>query len=99
MNIEIPKITDWSGDWMKPGAPGWFQPTQDGEKLKPVILCNCGRMCGIALHHVHPDGSVTNSFYHKRGMNFAIGEEPDGCEWHVFLKLKDYDGGEFLPRT
>lgn len=92
---EIPKITD---DFHhRPGDPGWFQPTQDDKKLKPCIRCNCGAFCGIGLHHVHTDGTVTASFYHKRGTNYSVGESNEGCEWHVFLKLKDYDGGEFKP--
>jgi hypothetical protein len=93
---EIPKITEFHH---REGDPGWFQPTQDGNLLKPVIRCNCGNYCGIGLHHVHADGTVTASFYHKNGTNYAIGESPEGCEWHVFLKLKDYAGGEFLPRS
>jgi hypothetical protein len=102
MATEIPKLTEYGH---QAGSPGWFQPTQ-GEwigdehvihKLKPVIRCNCGNFCGIGLHHVHPDGTVTASFYHKKGTNYAIGESEEGCEWHVWLKLLDYDGGEFLP--
>lgn len=102
MNIEIPKIegSEFGNDTGTPGRPGWIQPeTNDGVPLKPIIRCNCGLWCGIALHHVHADGTVTASFYHKRGTNYAIGESPDGCEWHVFLKLKNYDGGDFPPRT
>lgn len=100
--IEIPKLVDDFGH--EEGQPGWFQPVQQQEdgtwkSLKPVIRCNCGRFCGIGLHHVHADGTVTASFYHKRGTNYAIGESPEGCEWHVFLKLKDYNGGEFPPRS
>jgi len=93
--VEIPKITDFHNE---PNDPGWFCPkTKDGQVLKPVIRCNCGNFCGIGLHHVHADGSVTASFYHKKGTDFKIGESPEGCEWHVYLKLKDYDQGEFLP--
>ena len=96
--IEIPHITTRIDD-TTPGNPGWGSVTDTrGNKLKPIIRCNCGRWCGIGLHHVHADGTVTASFYHKRGTNYAIGEDPDGCEWHVFLKLKDYDQGEFPPR-
>lgn len=100
---EIPKIIE--GFDYQPGHPGWFQQTQ-GEwiggkyiihRLKPVIRCNCGNFCGIGLHHVHQDGTVTGSFHHKKGTNYAVGESDEGCEWHVWLKLKDYDGGEFLP--
>jgi hypothetical protein len=84
---EIPK-----GDYDSP-APCWLPIVDtDGNKLKPVIKCKCGQMCGIRLHHVHADGRVTNSFWHYWA------ERPnDGCGWHVWLKLLDYDQGEFLP--
>ena len=62
------------------------------ENVKPTIRCKCGKYCGIGLHHVHADGRVTASFYHRKD-----GDNPDGCDWHVFLKLLDYDQGEFLP--
>jgi len=50
---------------------------------------------GIRLHHVHKDGTVTASFFHTKGP--VKGSDPDGCEWHVFLKLKDWIGLEFPP--
>lgn len=95
--IEIPKIVDFSEGSHDSNKPGWFQPQRDGVKLKPVIRCNCGNYCGIGLHHVHADGTVTASFFHAQGTNYAIGESAEGCGWHVHLKLLDYDGGEFLP--
>jgi hypothetical protein len=94
VNLEIPKLTEFGH---QENAPGWFQPAQEGQSLKPVIRCNCGQFCGLALHHVHADGMVTASFYHKRGTNYAVGESLEGCEWHVFLTLKDYAGGDFPP--
>lgn len=95
--IEIPKITD-TDFHHKPNHAGWVCPVdKDGKRLKPIIRCNCGVWCGIGLHHVHTDGTVTASFFHSKGTNYAIGESPEGCGWHVFLKLKDYDAGEFLP--
>ena len=100
MNVEIPKIAD--GDYGHgpeyAGRPAWFQPVDsDGNKLKPVIRCNCGWYCGIGLHHVHADGTVTASFFHTKEGQY--GDRDRGCEWHVFLKLLDYAGGEFLPRS
>jgi hypothetical protein len=98
---EIPKIAD--DDIRHGGPPGWLQPVReldDGsyQKLKPIIRCSCGMLCGIGLHHVHADGTVTASFYHKKGPAGSPDySSPDGCEWHVFLKLKDYDGGDFPP--
>ena len=64
----------------------------DGENpCKPVIRCICGEYTNIALHHVHADGKVTNSFYHTNG---------NPCGWHVFIFLENYAekvGLEFLP--
>ena len=92
--IEIPKGKMESDD----PTPCWIPVVNtEGKHLKPVIRCNCGAYCGIGLHHVHADGTVTASFYHKRGTDYSVGESPDGCEWHVFLKLQDYDWGDFPP--
>lgn len=90
---EIPKAK--YGDEIRP----CWSPCQDtdGNPLKPLIRCQCGRWMGIRLHHVHADGTVTASFYHRKGTNLAEGDDPEGCEWHVWLKLKDYDLGDFPP--
>lgn len=95
--VEIPKATDAELSQRTPGAPRWSPVIEHGtgRRLKPIIRCNCGRWSGIGLHHVHADGRVMASFYHKRGTVYP--EDPHGCEWHVFLKLKDYDWGEFKP--
>lgn len=83
------------GDWDSP-APCWIPVTDsDGARLKPLIKCNCGKVTGIGLHHVHEDGTVTASFYHKGGN--VSPEDPEGCEWHVHLKLLEYDQGDFPP--
>jgi hypothetical protein len=68
---------------------------------KPVIKCQCGDLCGIALHHVHADGTVTASFFHSQEPSFmnkgkTYTHRP-GCGWHVWLKLLDYDCGDFPP--
>jgi len=94
MATEIPKLVgDFDHGPEFAGQPCWIQPVNSaGTKLKPIIRCNCGWFCGIGLHLVHADGTVTASFYHTRE------SDPDrGCGWHVWLKLLDYDGGEFLP--
>lgn len=94
MVTEIPKIAEFGVGPEYVGRPGWTQPVDgNGNKLKPLIRCNCGWYCGIGLHHVHVDGTVTASFFHT-----AEGDPGRGCGWHVWLKLLDYDGGEFLPR-
>jgi hypothetical protein len=102
MSVTIPKLADDDIE-QRPNAPGWFQPVRRTGidaygRVKPVIRCNCGMFCGIGLHHVHPDGRVTASFYHKKGPAGSPDySSPDGCEWHVFLTLADYHGGEFPP--
>lgn len=87
------------------GKPGWF-PTrmrgEDGEYhwTKPTIRCNCGHLTGIGLHHVHADGTVTASFYHAKEWDHPDGRhisDPTACEWHVHIKLADYDCGDFPP--
>jgi hypothetical protein len=78
------------------GKPGWFRSTDiNGNTLKPLIRCNCGSVSGIGLHHVHPDGTVTASFYHKKGTTYP--EDPNGCEWHVWLQLADWSGEDIGP--
>lgn len=78
------------------GKPGWWKVVNfEGHPLKPLIRCNCGHVTGIGLHHVHPDGRVTNSFYHKRGNTYP--EDPEGCGWHEWLKLDGWDMGDIPP--
>jgi hypothetical protein len=86
MIIQIPKFDKEKGNF-EDQAPCWVGVSDTSEKiLKPLIVCNCGKPCDIGLHHVHADGLVTASFFHQ-----------PGCGWHVFIKLLDYDRGEFLP--
>lgn len=74
-----------------------------GNFLRPNIKCQCGRICVISLHHVHPDGRVTASFFDSKENVFThngktYGHMP-GCGWHVFLVLDRYDCGEFPPEA
>lgn len=95
----IPRIRNEDSIWNNypvVGQPGWFTSIDSrGNTLKPLIRCNCGDITGIGLHHVHPDGTVTASFYHKKGTVYP--EDPNGCEWHVWLKLADWTGEDILP--
>lgn len=92
---EIPK-----GDRDHSIFPAWY-PVQsvEGKQLKPIIRCTCGKYVGIRLHHVHADGTVTASFLHGKSDFWHNGKfyhgDPNGCEWHVFLKLTGYDQGDF----
>jgi hypothetical protein len=99
--IVIPRLPNDESvykDFPVVGKPGWWKVIgSDGKSRKPIIRCNCGHVSGIGLHHVHADGSVTASFYHKRGSVYP--EDPEGCEWHVWLKLADWDGGDIPPDT
>lgn len=69
--------------------------------LKPHIRCICGKWSGIGLHHVHADGRVTASFFDATAEQLRqmgkTGQFTPGCGWHVYLKLADYDMGEFPP--
>ncbi len=96
MTVEIPKYDESKGEF-EDQAPCWVPVVlhSTGERIKPTIVCQCGKATGIGLHHVHADGTVTASYYHKRGN--VYGEDPEGCNWHVWLKLMDYDWGEYLP--
>jgi hypothetical protein len=87
MWTEIPK-----GDYDS-AAPCWIAINAG----KPLIKCNCGDIRGIGLHHVHEDGTVTRSFHHDTEPHPEIGYAGGGCGWHVWLKLKDYDKGDFPP--
>lgn len=97
MNLtEIPR-----GDYESPG-PCWIPRSgYDGKTAKPLIKCQCGKITGIGLHHVHADGRVTESFFDSQDREFqhagkTYTHDP-GCGWHVFLKLLDYDCGDFPP--
>lgn len=91
--IEIPKV-----DKDHTIFPSWSPVVNSsGEALKPIIRCICGCYCGIGLHHVHADGTVTNSFYHEAKDDQPKGHK--GCGWHVWLKLLDYNEGDFPPNV
>lgn len=97
--VTIPRLLHegsvWDG-YPVVGKPGWFRIVDSsGKVLKPLIRCNCGSVSGIGLHHVYKDGSVTNSFYHKKGNVYP--EDKNGCEWHVMLKLADWTGEDIPP--
>jgi hypothetical protein len=83
MAIEIPK-----GKFGDTPATCRIRPArrQTVEAHYPLQL---RRLCWSALHRVHADGTVTASFFHAKGNNYAIGEDPNGCGWHAFLKLND----------
>ena len=93
--VEIPK-----GDYGQSG-PCWVPREYEGRRIKPAIICNCGKTCNIGLHHVHADGTVTRSFYDSKESVFVEGGKTyshiPGCGWHVWLKLKDWSGEDFPP--
>jgi hypothetical protein len=94
--VLVPRVNE--GDDWDAESPGWSPCTRDGKAIKPLIRCNCGQWCGIGLHHVHADGTVTASFFHATKAQHPQGDDT-GCGWHVFLKLADYDQGDFPPGT
>lgn len=89
--IEIPRA---NAAW--DNYPCWI-PVVDNKdvKQKPCVICKCGEITSIGNHHVHADGRVTNSYFHQNSNKDGDGK---GCQWHVYIKLKDYDQGEFLPK-
>ena len=91
MNVEIPR-----GDFDTPG-PCWIPIQWEGKAARPVIICKCGHRSHCSLHHFRVDGTVTASFFHDVAPHPDIGYAGGGCGWHVFLKLLDYDQGEFPP--
>ena len=85
--ISIPKCNEAHDNY-----PCWVETVNSkSEHVKPSIICKCGNYCGIRNHHIHADGRVTASFFHRNP------PDPKGCGWHVFLTLEDYDCGEFKP--
>ena len=82
---------------MNSAGPCWVPREYNGRLVKPYIICKCGHLSYIGLHHVHADGTVTASFFHDVNPHPEIGYAGGGCGWHVFLKLKNYNQGEFPP--
>jgi len=84
-------------------GPCWISREFDGQKRKPEIKCQCGRICNIGLHHVHADGTVTRSFFHSAASSFVENgvtyAHVPGCGWHVWIKLADYFDGDFPPQA
>lgn len=92
--VRIPEAVE--SEWYAK-SPAWAQPVDTaGNKLKPIIRCNCGQWSGIGLHHVHADGRVTASFFHATKAQHPQGDD-SGCGYHVYLVLDKYSGGEFPP--
>lgn len=106
--VEIPEWDYVYETHREAGKPCWSKVYREdnGQRipLKPHIRCMCGNWSGIGLHHVHSDGTVTDSFFDATKEQIAaMGDAGkrfaghDGCGWHVHLKLLGYDQGEFLP--
>jgi len=96
--IIIPRIDNWNEDTAILNHPAWtsLQDTK-GNTVKPIIRCNCGRWFNIKAHHLHPDGTVTASFFDTDLINDKKEIIHKGCGWHVFIKLEEWTGQEFLP--
>ena len=98
--IEIPK---WNGN--REMKPAWVYTVDSNDNvLRPHIICICGDVTNIGNHHIHEDGTITASYYHCIEDCYPIDEDGKiktmiGCRWHVFLKMKDWIGLEFLPGT
>lgn len=105
MTFEIPRGNYgdagpcWVPRFIDPGDPYKVSSTGPGTPIKPVIICKCGAVCHISLHHVYADGLVLASFFHDSAAHPDIGYPGGGCGWHVYLKLRDYNHGEFPPHN
>lgn len=91
--IEIPKANEAHSNY-----PCWVNTTQTGNngepaRVRPHIICQCGKMTNIGNHHIHADGTITASYYHYYADR---PEKMRGCGWHVYLKMIGWDGGEML---
>jgi hypothetical protein len=80
--LEIPK-----GDYDTVGSCWIPQRDFNNRPSRPLIKCRCGDVIVIPRHHVHSDGRITKSFYHH----------VPKCGWDEWVRLKDYDQGEFRP--
>jgi len=80
--IEIPKANKELDNF-----PCWVVKfDSEGKQVRPLIICQCGENTSIENHHIHYDGRITESYFHR-----------NGCGWHVLLKLKDWSNLEFKP--
>lgn len=66
----------------------------DHKERRPIIRCRCGKYMGIGRHHVHKDGRVTASFFHRDG---EAENDNKGCGFHEYIELQGYTGSEWPP--
>jgi len=91
--MDIPK-----GDNNSSG-PCWIPHIWEGRICRPIIVCACGQRNTAAAHHIHADGRVTASYYHAKEPIPSQGWAGGGCGFHEFIRLMDYDQGEFPPEV
>lgn len=85
------RITIPNADLQRSNYPCWIRAVNSkGETIKPNIICKCGVTLGMGNHSIDAEGNVNVSWYHKKGAVYP--EDPDGCGWHVFLKLEGWTG-------
>jgi hypothetical protein len=91
MAVTIPKCNEEHDNY-----PCWV-PTVAGDnhhEIKPHVRCKCGKYLGIALHHVHKDGRLTESFFHRDGEQE---NDNQGCQYDEYLIFEGYNGSEWPP--
>lgn len=91
--IEVPRGTV--------DTPGlcWIPVTVDGKAARPWLKCACGDVCLLGRHHIRENGIVTASFFHSvdadiehHGITYTF---KPGCGLRVWMRLMDYDQGNF----
>lgn len=72
-----------------PNKPVWqYVVDTEGKPLGIHVRCTCGKWVTPG-NKILEDGTLIGSFYHWWP------EHPnEGCGWHVYLKLKDYQPHE-----
>ena len=79
--IELRRTMNWP-----PKAGEWIEMTRDGAQSITFRCGGCNELASLEDHTIHADGLVFPSVVCPYG--------DEGCGWHVYLKLLNYNNGE-----